>query len=86
MLDKIQTELKAQKAQEAAQRPEQSKPTGNDEGLKGQFRKPEQPPVKEEDHKRKTKAEADKKRQDIPPEYRAPPYTQEELNPKKNRN
>lgn len=82
MLDKIQTELKAQKAQEAAQRPEQSKPTGKDEGLKGKFRKPEQPPVKEEDHRRKTKAEAKKKRQDIPPEYRAPPYTAEELNPK----
>jgi hypothetical protein len=82
MLDKIQTELKAQKAQEAAQKPEQSKPTGKDEGLKGKFRKPEQPPVKEDDHQRKTKAEADKKRQDIPPEYRAPPYTQEELNPK----
>jgi hypothetical protein len=83
MLDKIQTELKAQKAQEAAQKPEQSKPTGKDEGLKGQFRKPEQPPVKEEDHQRKTKAEAEKKRHDIPPEYRAPPYTKEELNPKR---
>ena len=82
MLDKIQTELKAQKAQEAAQKHNPDKPTGKDEGLKGKFRKPEQPPVKEEDHQRKTKAEADKKRQDIPPEYRAPPYTQEELNPK----
>ncbi len=82
MLDKIQTELKAQKAQEATQKPERSKSTGKDESLKGQFRKPEQPPVKEEDHQRKTKAEAEKKRQDIPPEYRAPPYTKEELNPK----
>jgi hypothetical protein len=83
MLDKIQTELKAQKAQEAANKPAQPKTTGKDEGLKGQFRKPEQPPVKVADHQRKTKAEAEKKRQDIPPEYRAPPYTKEELNPKK---
>jgi len=82
MLDKIRTELKAQKAQEAAQKPKPGKSTGKDEGLKGQFRKPEQPPVKEEDHQRKTKAEAEKKRQDIPPEYRAPPYSEEELNPK----
>jgi len=82
MLDKIRTELKAQKAQEAANRPAQPKTTAKDEGLKGQFRKPEQPPVKEADHQRKTKAEAEKKRQDIPPEYRAPPYTKEELNPK----
>jgi hypothetical protein len=81
MLDKIHTELKAQKAQEAAHKPEKQKPTGKDEGLKGQFRKPEQPPVKEADHQRKTKTEADKKRQDIPPKYRAPPYTKEELNP-----
>ncbi|MDD3020704.1 MAG: MobA/MobL family protein, partial [Alphaproteobacteria bacterium] len=83
MLDKIQTELKAQKAQEVAQRPKPDKSTGKDEGLKEKFRKPEQPPVKEEDHQRKTKAEADKKRQDIPPEYRAPPYAKEELNPKR---
>lgn len=82
MLDKIQTELKAQKAQEATNKPAQPKTAGKDEGLKGQFRKPEQPPVKEEEHRRKTKAEAEKKRQDIPPEYRAPPYTKEELNPK----
>ncbi len=81
MLDKIQTELKTHKAQEAATKPEKPKAAGKDEGLKGQFRKPEQPPVKEEDHRRKTKAEAEKKRQDIPPEYRAPPYTKEELNP-----
>jgi hypothetical protein len=81
MLDKIQTELKVQKAQEAENKPEKQKTTGKDEGLKGQFRKPEQPPVKEADHQRKTKAEAEKKRQDIPPEYRAPPYTKEELNP-----
>jgi hypothetical protein len=82
MLDKIQTELKHQKAQEAAQKQAQHQTTGKDDGLKGQFRKPEQPPVKEEDHRRKTKAEAEKKRQDIPPEYRAPPYSEEELNPK----
>ena len=82
MLDKIQTELKTQKGQEAAQKQEQHQTTGKDDGLKGQFRKPEQPPVKEEDHQRKTKAEAEKKRQDIPPEYREPPYTKEELNPK----
>jgi len=82
MLDKIQTELKAQKAQEAANKPQQPKTAGKDEGLKGKFRKPEQPPVKEADHQKKTKAEAEKKRQDIPPEYRAPPYTKEELNPK----
>lgn len=82
MLDKIQTELKAQKAQEAANKPEKPQAAGKDEGLKGQFRKPEQPPVKEEDHRRKTKSEAEKKRQDIPPEYRAPPYTEAELNPK----
>ncbi len=81
MLDKIQAELKSQKAQEAAKKPEQTKKAGKDEGLKGQFRKPEQPPVKEEHHQRKTKAEAEKKRQDIPPEYRAPPYTEAELNP-----
>lgn len=81
MLGKIQTELKAQKAQEAATKPEKPHAAGKDEGLKGQFRKPEQPPVKEEDHRRKTKAEAEKKRQDIPSEYRAPPYTKEELNP-----
>ena len=84
MLDKIQTELKVQKAQEAAQKPKPDKSTGKDEGLKGKFRKPEQPPVKEEDHQRKTKAEAAKKRQDTPPEYRAPPYTKEELNQKQN--
>ncbi|MDD3021621.1 MAG: MobQ family relaxase [Alphaproteobacteria bacterium] len=83
MLDKIQTELKAQKAKEAANKPEKPKAAGKDKGLKGQFRKPEQPPVKEADHQRKTKAEAEKKRQDIPPEYRAPPYSKEELNPKK---
>ena len=82
MLDKIQTELKVQKAQEAANKPEQPQSTGKDDGLKGQFRKPEPPPVKEEDVIRKTKAEAEKKRQDIPPEYRASPYTKEELNPK----
>jgi len=81
MLDKIQKELKVQQAQEAATKPEKPQAAGKDEGLKGQFRKPEQPPVKEEDHRRKTKAEANKKRQDIPPEYRAPPYTKEELNP-----
>jgi len=82
MLDKIQTELKAQKAQEAAQKQAQPKTTEKEEGLKGQFRKPEPPPVKEEDVIRKTKAEAAEKRQDIPPEYRAPPYTEAELNPK----
>ncbi|MBE2192493.1 MAG: MobA/MobL family protein [Alphaproteobacteria bacterium] len=82
MLDKIQTELKARKAQEAAQKPEMSKATEKEAGLKGQFRKPEQPPIKQEDFIKKTKAEAQKKRQDIPPEYRAPPYTKEELNPK----
>jgi hypothetical protein len=82
MLDKIQTELKAQKGQEAAQKQEPHQTTGKDDGLKGQFRKPEQPPVKEEDHRKKNKVEAEKKRQDIPPEYRAPPYTKEELNPK----
>ncbi|HRK98439.1 MAG TPA: MobQ family relaxase [Alphaproteobacteria bacterium] len=82
MLDKIQRELKAQKGQEAAQKQEPHQTTGKDDGLKGQFRKPERPPVRQEDHRRKTKAEAEKKRQDIPPEYRAPPYTKEELNPK----
>ncbi|OIN85540.1 MAG: hypothetical protein AUJ12_08995 [Alphaproteobacteria bacterium CG1_02_46_17] len=82
MLDKIQTELKHHKAQEAAQKQEQPKTAGKDDGLKGQFRKPESPPVRQEDVIRKTKAEANKKRQDIPPEYRAPPYTKEELNPR----
>jgi len=82
MLDKIQTELKHQKEQEAAQKQEQPKTAEKEEGLKGQFRKPEPPPVKQEDVIRKTKVEAEKKRQDIPPEYRAPPYTKEELNPR----
>ncbi|MDD3020269.1 MAG: MobQ family relaxase [Alphaproteobacteria bacterium] len=82
ILSKIHTELKHQKAQEAAQRQEQTKAAEKEEGLKGQFRKPEPPPVRQEDVIRKTKAEAEKKRQDIPPEYRAPPYTKEELNPK----
>jgi hypothetical protein len=82
MLDKIQTELKQQKAQEAVQKQEQPKTAEKEEGLKGQFRKPEPPPVRQEDVIRKTKAEAEKKRQDIPPEYRASPYTKEELNPK----
>ncbi len=82
MLDKIQTEIKHQKAQEAAQKQEQPKAAEKEEGLKGQFCKPEPPPVRQEDFIRKTKAEAEKKRQDIPPEYRAPPYTKEELNPK----
>jgi len=82
MLDKIHTELKHQKAQEAAQKQDQPKTAEKEEGLKGQFRKPEPPPVRQEDIIRKTKAEAEKKRQDIPPEYRAPPYTKEELNPR----
>jgi len=82
MLDKIQTELKAQKAEEKLQKQEQPKMAEKDEGLKGQFQQPEPPPVRQEDVIRKTKAEAEKKRQDIPPEYRAPPYTKEELNPK----
>jgi hypothetical protein len=82
MLDKIQTELKHQKTQEAAQKQEQPKTAEKEKGLKGQFRKPEPPPVRQEDVIRKTKAEAEKKRQDIPPEYRAPPYTKEELNPR----
>ncbi len=82
MLDKIHTELKHQKAQEAVQKQEQPKTAEKEEGLKGQFRKPEPPPVRQEDVIRKTKAEAEKKRQAIPPEYRAPPYTKEELNPK----
>jgi len=82
MLDKIQTELKVQKAQETAQKQDQPKTAEKEEDLKGQFRKPEQPPIRQEDVIRKTKAEAEKKRQDIPPEYRAPPYTKEELNPK----
>lgn len=83
MLDKIQTELKVQKAKEAAQKQEpQPKGAEKDDSLRGQFRKPEPPPVKEEDVIRKTKAEAQKKRQNIPPEYRAPPYTEAELNPK----
>ncbi|MBP9847744.1 MAG: hypothetical protein KBD43_16940, partial [Saprospiraceae bacterium] len=68
--------------QEAAQKQEQPKAAEKEEGLKGQFCKPEPPPVRQEDFIRKTKAEAEKKRQDIPPEYRAPPYTKEELNPK----
>lgn len=74
MLDKIQTELKAHKVQEAEQRQERSQPTGKADGLKGTFRKPERPPVNEEDHRRKTQAEAQKKRQNIPPEYRAESY------------
>ena len=82
MLDKIQTELKHHKAQEAVQKQEQPKTAEKEEGLKGQFCKPEPPAVRQEDVIRKTKAEAEKKRQDIPPEYRAPPYTKEELNPR----
>ncbi|HNS44169.1 MAG TPA: MobQ family relaxase [Alphaproteobacteria bacterium] len=82
MLDKIQTELKAQKNQEALQKQEQSQTTEKVDGLKGKFRKLESPPIKEEDFLRKTKAEAERKRQDIPPEYRAPPYTEAELHPK----
>lgn len=82
MLDKIQTELKVQKAHAAAKKQEQPKTAGKGDGLKGQFCKPEPPPVRQEDFIRKTKAEAQKKRQNIPPEYRAPPYTKEELNPK----
>ncbi|MBE2190554.1 MAG: hypothetical protein IAE63_00055 [Alphaproteobacteria bacterium] len=35
------------------------------DGLKGQFRKPEQQSVKQEDFIKKTKAEAEKKRQDM---------------------
>ena len=81
MLDKIQTELKHQKAEEKSQKQEQPKTVEKEEGLKGQFRKPEPPPVRQEDFIRKTKTEAEKKRQDIPPEYRARPYTKEELNP-----
>ncbi|MFA7275857.1 MAG: MobQ family relaxase [Pseudobdellovibrionaceae bacterium] len=82
MLDKIQTELKHQKAQEVAEKQERPKAAEKEEGLKGQFRKPEPPPVRQEDVIRKTKAEAEKKRQEIPPEYRARPYTAEELNPR----
>jgi len=81
MLDNIQTELKTHKAQEAAQKKEQSRPTEKADGLRDTFRKPEQPHVNEEDHKRKTQAEAQKKRQNIPPEYRAEPYEQPQEEP-----
>lgn len=82
MLDKIQIELKQQKAQEAAQKLEQPKATGKDGTLKNTFHKQEPPPMKEADFINKTKAEAEKKRQNTPPEYRAKPYTEAELNPK----
>jgi hypothetical protein len=78
MLDKIQTELKQQKGLEKPQ-PEKSP---REETLKGKFQKPERPPVKERDVIAKTKAEAQKKRENIPPEFRARPYTEAELNPK----
>jgi hypothetical protein len=78
MLDKIQIELKQQKALEKPQ-PEKSP---HEETLKGKFQKPEAPPVKEKDVIAKTKVEAQKKRERIPPEFRARPYTEAELNPK----
>lgn len=78
MLDKIQTELKQQKALEKPQ-PEKSP---REETLKGKFQKPEQPPVKEKDVIAKIKVEAQLRRESIPPEFRARPYTEAELNPK----
>ncbi len=78
MLDKIQAQLKVQKALEKPQ----SEKSPRDETLKGSFQKPEVPPVKEKDVIAKTKAEAQKKRESIPPEFRARPYTEAELNPK----
>ena len=78
MLDKIQVELKEIKAQEKVAQTVAVRP---DDSLKGQFQKPEQPPIKNEDAIAKSKVDAQRKRQTIPSEYRAKPYSEAEINP-----
>ena len=79
---KIQAEPQQSKAQEQKFAKAVSLKSEKEVGIKGKFSKPESPPVKAEDVIKKVKAEAEKTRQRVPPEYRDRPYTAEELNPK----
>lgn len=82
MLSKIQAELQQSKAQEQKSAKAVYLKSENEMGIKGKFSKPESPSVKAEAVIQKVKAEAEKTRQRVPPEYRARPYTAEELHPK----